>query len=107
MDKKIKLVNSILLGAIITIIFVVAITISAELIPALKDWLKNTFSHHWVGKSILSLAFFAISSFMVSICPCIRADVEKTKKLSLCLFWTSIGATAIIFVFFIWEAFIK
>lgn len=107
MDKKIKLINSVLMGAIATVIFIALITIVADLAPALKDWLKSTFSHHWVGKSILSLAFFVISSSIASICPCIRADTEKTTKLLSYLFWSSISSTVAIFLFFIWEAFIK
>lgn len=34
----------------------------AEEMPALKDWLKQTFYHHWLGKGALAIALFIIVS---------------------------------------------
>lgn len=106
-DKKIKLVASITKSAIITVIFIVAVTLAADLMPSLKDWLKNTFSHHWLGKGILSIAIFSLFSIIAYFFLPSQKDIEKTKKLLSTLIWTSVGGSAVIFIFFIWEAFLK
>lgn len=38
---------------------VAVLTIGAELWSPLKDLLKAVFTHHWVGKSVLSILVFA------------------------------------------------
>lgn len=48
------------LAAILAILFIAALAVGAELSAPAKDWLKSTFGHHWVGKSILATAFFAV-----------------------------------------------
>ncbi|KKQ40189.1 hypothetical protein A2907_02630 [Candidatus Azambacteria bacterium RIFCSPLOWO2_01_FULL_37_9] len=105
-DTRIKLITSIIKSAIFTVIFVAAITITADLAPDLKNWLKSVFTHHWIGKSILTLIFFLIFSIVVYLCPC-QKNIEKTKKLLSYLLWSSMGSAVIIFLFFIWEAFLK
>lgn len=102
----IKIIASITISATFMVVFIALITITADLIPDLKNWLKNIFSHHWIGKSVLSLAFFLIFSVIVYFCPC-QKDIEKTKKLLSYLLWSSVGSAVIIFLFFIWEAFLK
>ncbi len=95
------------MGAIAAVIFIVLIVMIADLIPDLKNWLMNTFFHHWVGKSVLSLAIFAAMSFVFYIFPCVQSGIEKTKKLLSCLFWVSICSAIAIFLFFVWEAFLR
>lgn len=56
--KTPKLVFSSAVAAILAIIFVVAITIAAEILPSLKDVLKNLTGHHWVTKSYGTLAVY-------------------------------------------------
>ena len=46
----------------LTIIFITALTIVAELHVPTKDWLQTTFTHHWIGKSILALVLFGLLS---------------------------------------------
>lgn len=105
-DKKIKFVFSVANGAIGAIIFIMAITIAADLILPIKDWLKNIFSHHWVGKSILSLVLF-ILFFVISYFSPIRPNIEGLKNRLYVLIWFSMISPVLIFLFFIWEAFIK
>lgn len=105
-EKKIKFVFSVVIGAIGAIVFIVAITIIADLILPIKDWLKNVFSHHWIGKSILSLGLFALF-FIVSFLSPIRPNIERLKNRLYILIWLSIILPVLIFLFFIWEAFIK
>lgn len=106
-NKKIKFINSVIMGAIAAVIFIASITVVADLAPNVKNWLMNIFSHHWVGKSILSLAIFAAMSFVFYICPCVQSGIEKTKKLLSCLFWVSICSAIAIFLFFVWEVFLR
>jgi hypothetical protein len=60
MEKNLKILQSFTISAIVTIIFVALITIFSELSPPLKDWLKATFIHHWIGKGIISIGIFSI-----------------------------------------------
>ena len=65
--NKPKLIISSAYAAIITIIFIVAITIFAELSMPLKDWLKNFSGHHWTSKSIFSVLLYAAVTTMLYI----------------------------------------
>ncbi len=88
------------------VIFITAITITADLYLPLKGWLKNVFSHHWVGKSILAgvvFLLFAVLSWPFSK----RADDEKITKALILLNWLLIIGSLAIFGFFIYEALLK
>lgn len=106
MDKKIKITNSIIIGAIAAIIFVAAITVYADLQLSIKDWLKDSFTHHWIGKGILAGALFFAVSFLVFLFPK-NWDEKTTYKLLWALIWFSIFGTLAIFSFFIYESFLK
>src|SRR3990172_2358966 len=104
--NKDKLVLSVIKSAIITIIFIALITIGADLYMPLKDWLKVTFSHHWVGKGILSAILFAVLIVIFNLVIKDSSIEKVTKKLDI-LFWvTGLSGVAIIF-FFLWETFLK
>ena len=60
--NKLKLIASSAYAAIIAVIFVVVITVWAEMFTPLKDWLKIFSGHHWVSKSILSLLIYAAAA---------------------------------------------
>lgn len=55
-------VAAVSLGAIIAIVFIVAITIAAELSESLKDGLKDMTGHHWISKGLLSLGVFLLTT---------------------------------------------
>ncbi len=57
-------IRSVALATIVTSLLLAALIVSAEEIPALKDWLKATFYHHWLGKGALALGSFAIVSLV-------------------------------------------
>ena len=57
--NKINLIISSAYAAIITSVFVVVITISAELSPALKASLTSFSGHHWTSKSIFTALIFS------------------------------------------------
>ena len=58
--NKQKLVYASSLSAIASIIFVIVITIWAEESAPLKVWLAGLMGHHWVSKSVLSLAIYIV-----------------------------------------------
>lgn len=60
--NKPRLIFASALAAIVTIVFVVVITIWAELSAPLKDWLKNFSGHHWTSKSIFSVLLYAAAT---------------------------------------------
>ncbi len=84
-------------------LFAAAITVIAELAPPVKDWLKTTFSHHWVGKSILAAGIFVVLLFAFALLP-IRADEQKLRRGLTALAWVTIFAALVITGFFVYEA---
>lgn len=79
------------LATAVVIVFITAITIAAELAPQLKDWLKDSFSHHWIGKGI-------IAAIMWPIIAVIPVKKEVSQKLFMAIL---ILATLIIILFYI------
>ena len=67
------LVRSVAIAATVTALMLAALIIGAEEIPALKDWLKETFYHHWLGKGALALGAFTV----VSITLRLRSGVSR------------------------------
>ena len=49
-----------IVGVSVSILFLLVMTVVSELVPELKVWLTNSFSHHWVGKGVLSIAVFLV-----------------------------------------------
>lgn len=103
MEKELKVIHSIICASIAAVIFIIAITIIADLYLPIKDWLKDIFTHHWIGKSILSLVIFIIFGIISFFLP-IKTNEEKISKLLKILFWILIIGTLAIFMFFIYEA---
>lgn len=97
--KKQKLVYSSSIAAIISILFVVVVTILAENSPALKDWLKALSGHHWTSKSILSLGIYFGGTILLYFLPKNMGDGTVEKYLKALLI-TAILGTVIIFLFF-------
>lgn len=89
--NKLRLIFGSALAAIITIIFVVTITIWAELSVPLKDWLKNFSGHHWTSKSIFSVILYAAATaifYRISRNP---SDVLLRKTLFFVLVFAALG----------------
>lgn len=63
--NKLKLISSSAYAAIITITFVVVITIWAELSAPLKDWLRSFSGHHWTSKSIFSILLYVAATALL------------------------------------------
>lgn len=56
-------VRAVAISALVTAVMLAVLIIAAEEIPVLKDWLKATFTHHWLGKGALGLMLFVVVSF--------------------------------------------
>lgn len=91
--------NALTLSATITIIYITALTISAELYAPLKTFLSNSFSHHWIGKSITSIVVFAVFLVLFMV---LRPKSKAPTLLNL-LSTVSILSAVVLFAFFTWE----
>lgn len=86
-------------AAIITIVFVVLITIWAELSASLKDWLKNFSGHHWTSKSIFSALLYTLDVMILYFAP-LTYDAGRLKRtLGWLIGFTALG-TLILTLFF-------
>jgi len=94
------MINATVLSAIITIIYITAITVAADLYPPLKEFLANVFSHHWIGKSITAILIFAIFTGLFLV---LKPKTKPSFLLNL-LTAVSILATLVILTFFTWES---
>ena len=103
---KSKILHSFVISAVITVIFIVVVTIAAELTPPLKDFLKTVFYHHWIGKGIVSLGIFAIIGVLCLIFPLGKKDYWISFWIWMLAIAALIGSLAIT-GFFIYEALIK
>jgi hypothetical protein len=52
-------------GASAVAVLVVLLTIVGEEYAPVKNWLKATFSHHWLGKSYLAVLLFVATSVVI------------------------------------------
>lgn len=104
MKSKLKITNAFVLSAVVTILFIVAITMLAEIRPVIKDWLKITFSHHWTGKGILAVGFFLVLGFLVGFLSQETEEDAARKNLFL-LFLVSVAGILAILGLYILETF--
>lgn len=103
MEGKISRVPHAVFCALITVsVVLTGIIIGADLVPALKNWLKETFFHHWIGKGVIAVIVFVIS-FLVSL---FFPPTEKRERLMLMIsVWVLAIAVLAIAAFFAYEAF--
>ncbi|MCR4278385.1 MAG: hypothetical protein NUV81_00575 [bacterium] len=97
--NKPKLIFSSAYAAIITIIFVVVITIGAELSASLKDWLKSFSGHHWTSKSIFSVLLYAVATVVLYLSPYKYTD-DHLKRILDFLLASAVLGTVILTLFF-------
>lgn len=97
--NKSKLIISSAYAAIITTIFVVVITIWAELSAPLKDWLKNFSGHHWVSKSIFSALLYVSVAALLYALPRQYNENSTGKIIYFLLAFLMLGVAAIALFF--------
>lgn len=73
------LVYSTAIATIIASLTLAVMIISAEELTAFKDWLKQNFYHHWLGKSAITLGLFIAISVLLSI----KRGVSKLASIIL------------------------
>ncbi|MBL7045916.1 MAG: hypothetical protein ISR99_02715 [Parcubacteria group bacterium] len=102
--RKNKLVSAFLISAVLSVIAVVALTIGGELHKPLKNWLADMFTHHWVGKGVLTFVGFYILGLILQYTG-VRGIKSVIKLIYLLSIVALIGALAII-GFYYYEVFI-
>ncbi|MEK7555740.1 MAG: hypothetical protein AAB523_00460 [Patescibacteria group bacterium] len=102
MDKKLKIVNSFIAGAIVASAFIAGATIGGELYKPFKDWLAGTFYHHWVGKGVLSVLIFLAVAFVHGFIVKHPTE-ERVHKSLLVLFGVLVLSSLSILLFFLYE----
>ena len=84
-------VRSTAIATIVTGLMLAVLIVAAEEIPVLKDWLKATFYHHWLGKGALALGLFALLSVAFSM-------QRSTARLSSIIFLEAIAVIVSVWI---------
>lgn len=92
---KPRLIFASALAATTAIVFVVVITVWAELSIPLKDWLKNFSGHHWTSKSVFSVLVYAATTAIWYWGSRNQSENALHKMLVLLLVFTALGVFAI------------
>lgn len=96
MTKNITALIYATLGAIW---FTVLVTISAEFSEPFKNSLKAITGHHWITKSVFSVALFLLLYFVFIKT---KESTNIKKSINLVLINTIVGGL-VLFIFFIWH----
>lgn len=93
--NKPRLIIASAYAAILTIIFVVVVTIWAELAAPLKDWLKAFSGHHWTSKSIFSILLYIAAT--IAMYPIFQKSegASVRRAVSLLIIFTVLGVVAL------------
>ena len=114
--RKDKIVQGTLVSAVITLFFIVGITIAGELykvadasgkmVNPIKDYLKALHGHHWVGKGIWAVVLFIVLSVLFSLVLRPSTDGKRIGSMISALTVSLIVCTLAIYGFFTYEFFI-
>ena len=96
--------NACIVGAISAVIFIVVLTITADLYAPLKKLLKDAHYHHWVGKGIWATILFVVVVSGYYFIKKIDTG-ESTTRFMRSLAWTLIFGALTLFLFFVYEFF--
>lgn len=66
-SKLTKWVRAVAIATIATSLMLAVLIVVAEEVPVLKNWLKATFYHHWLGKGALAIGLFIVTSFVFGL----------------------------------------
>jgi len=95
------LLKATMLAAASSVILVVFLTVVGELYSPLKDFLKESLYHHWVGKGVWSVVLFAVIT--LATYPIFKKRNVTTKTSLVLLNTALIAGTLILFLFFVYE----
>lgn len=110
-NKKNKIINSFAISAVVAIVFITFATIFGELYKPFKNYLADTFSHHWIGKGVIAILIFYALGFLGyfyvkdSTVPADRQDDVMITLLKI-VFWIAVTGVIVISGFYLYEYFI-
>ena len=96
-----SLLRSAMLAATLSVALVVLLTVVGELYSPLKNFLKDSLYHHWVGKGVWSVALFTIVTLVAY--PIFKQRQTTTKTSLILLNWALVLGSFILFFFFVYE----
>lgn len=99
-----KFISASAVGLIFSLLTITVLIFVADLHLVFKDWLKLTFSHHWIGKGILGSIAFVVPFIVTFFATSLHRHAKNFLSLSL---WTSALCTIAVTGFFVYEVFIK
>lgn len=105
-NLNIKKAQNLVVGASAAVLVVTALTIVGELAPPLKDFLKATFSHHWIGKGAVGALVFVVVAAVDAIIP-VEGNSDSLALDIYILAWVTLASFLAIYGFFIFETFAK
>ena len=97
--NKPKLIISSAYATILTIVFVVVITVWAELYAPLKNWLAGFSGHHWTSKSIFSVLVYVVAIMVLYLLPHKNSNNGLRKSLVSLFIFTVLGVFALTLFF--------
>ena len=82
-------------GAFAASVLLAVLVIAAELAKPFKDFLASVFTHHWIGKAVLTAAAFVIIGYAY------KQDKVFGVKSENASWYAVLGSLAIIFLFYV------
>jgi len=103
-NKRNKIIISFATAAVVAIVFVTVATILGELYSPFKNWLKDTFYHHWMGKGIIAIVIF----YLLGLIGYIKAKDNDDAVITMLkiIFWIALIGVLSITGFYLYEYFI-
>lgn len=95
------LVKSTILAATLSVLLVVFLTIGGELYSPMKDFLKDTLYHHWVGKGVWAVVLFILVT--MATYPIFKKGNIVTKTSFVVLNSALVIGSLAMFFFFVYE----
>ena len=105
-NNKLKFAQSVILGSIVVALLIPALTILAELMAPFKDWLKNNFNHHWIGKGVISVIVF-VGIYALGFVVPYKPSLERINRSIFILITLVLIGVLVIFGLFSYEAFLQ
>ena len=88
--------------SIIILLYIPIITIGAELVKPVKDFLANTFWHHWLGKSVVLIVLYAVIMGLLSFKKTEEDEKSDAKYFNMLMIIGIVGVLSV-FGFFVYE----
>jgi len=103
-NRKYQYIYAFALSAMLSVATIAVLTVAGELHKPLKNWLAETFYHHWVGKGVISFVGFYVLGYALS--SFVTRKKEALSTFLMWLFWISALSALVIFGFYYYETFV-